>query len=138
MKIFKKFWVIGFIILFWFIFASPYFLFGKVPYSSTNQVNFFPPWSSYSNFAGPVKNNAMPDVVTQIYPWKKFTIDTYKQIQIPFWNPNNFSGTPHFANFQSAVLSPFNILFFVFPFVDAWSILILLQPLLAGFFMYLM
>ena len=138
MKFLKKFWPLLFIVLIWFIFSSPYFLLSKVPYSSTYQVNFFPPWASYEKFHGPVKNNAMPDITTQIYPWKKFTIDTLRIGQIPLWNPNNFSGTPHLANYQSAVLSPFNILFFVFPFIDAWSILILLQPLLAGIFMYLM
>lgn len=134
---FKRFWAVGFIFVIWFIFASPYFLQGKVPYSSTYQVNFFAPWSHYEKFWGPVKNNAMPDVHTQIYPWKKFTIDTFKNREIPLWNPYNFSGNPHLANFQSAVFSPFNILFFILPFVDAWSILILLQPLLAALFTYL-
>lgn len=136
-KLLKRFWPILFIFAIWFIFANPYFLKGKVPYSSTYQVNFFAPWSHYEKFWGPVKNNAMPDVHTQIYPWKKFTIDTFKNGQIPLWNPYNFSGNPHLANFQSAVLSPFNLLFFIFPFIDAWSILVLLQPLLAGLFMYL-
>jgi len=107
-----------------------------VPYASTYQVNFFAPWSHYEKNWGPVKNNAMPDIHTQIYPWKKFTIDTYKEGQIPLWNPYNFAGSPHLANFQSAVLSPFNLLFFILPFINAWSILILLQPLLAGLFTY--
>lgn len=130
-------WPLLFILLIWFAFASPYFLTGKVPYASTYQGNFFPPWSHYEKFWGPVKNNAMPDVHGQIYPWKKFTIDTFRKGELPLWNPYSFSGNPHLANFQSAVLSPFNLLFFVFPFIDAWSILILVQPLLAGLFMYL-
>ncbi len=132
-----RFWPVIFIFLIWFIFSSPYFLKNRVPFASTYQVNFFPPWSAYPQFAGPVKNNAMPDVITQIYPWKHFTIETYKQGHIPLWNPYSFSGTPHLANYQSAVLSSFNLLFFIMPFVDAWSILVLLQPLLAGIFMYL-
>lgn len=132
-----KFWPVIFIVGIWFVFASPYFIKGKVPYAATYQVNFFAPWSHYEKNWGPVKNNAMPDVHTQIYPWKKFTIDTWKSGQIPLWNPYNFAGTPHLANFQSAVLSPFNLPFFILPFVDAWSILILLQPLLAGLFTYL-
>lgn len=135
---FKISWPVFLIIIVWFVFASPYFLKGLVPYSSTYQVNFFPPWSHYEKFHGPVKNNAMPDVHTQIYPWKKLTIDTYKNGEIPLWNPYSFSGNPHLANFQTAVLSPFNMLFFIFSFIDAWSILILLQPLLAGVFMYLL
>jgi len=136
-RFYKRFWPILFILTLWFIFASPYFLQGKVPYSSTYQVNFFSPWSHYEKFWGPVKNNAMPDVHTQIYPWKKFSIDTFMMGQIPLWNPYSFSGNPHLANFQSAVLSPFNLLFFIFPFINAWSILILFQPLLAGIFTYL-
>ena len=80
----------------------------------------------------------MPDVINQIYPWKNFTIQTLKAGQIPLWNPYSFSGTLQLANYQSAVLSPFNLLFFILPFIDAWSILVLLQPLLAGIFMYLL
>jgi len=133
-----RFWPVLFIFFLWGIFSSPYFFQGKVPYASTYQVNFFTPWSSYEKFWGPVKNNAMPDVHGQIYPWKNFTIDTYKLGQIPLWNPYSFSGNPHLANYQSAVLSPFNLLFFIFPFIDAWSLLVLLQPLLAGIFMYML
>lgn len=130
-------WPIFFILGIWLLFSHPFFFSNKVPYPSENQVNFFHPWAEMKEFWGPVKNNAMPDVIDQMYPWKHFTIQTLKMGQIPFWNPNSFSGNPHLANYQSAVLSPFNILYFVFPFVDAWSIVILLQPLLAGIFMYL-
>ncbi len=79
----------------------------------------------------------MPDVITQIFPWKKLTIDTWKSGEVPLWNPYLFSGTPHAGNYQSAVFSPINILFFVFPFIDAWSLHVLLQPLCAGFCMFL-
>ncbi len=137
MKLLKRFWPVILIFAVWFIFASPYFLKNKVPFSSTYLVNFFSPWNAYSGFSSPVKNNAMPDVISQIYPWKTFTIESFKNLQIPLWNPYGFSGTPHLANYQSAVLSPFNLLFFILPFVDAWSILVILQPLLAGIFMYL-
>src|SRR3989338_9152684 len=104
MKFIKRFYGLIFLIIVWFVFSSPYFLQGKIPYSSTYQVNFFPPWSIYEKFQGPVKNNAMPDIATQIFPWKKLTIDTYKSGQLPMWNPYNFSGNPHLANNQSAVL----------------------------------
>jgi hypothetical protein len=84
----------------------------------------------------PVKNNAMPDVITQIYPWKKLTIDSWKSGSIPLWNPYSFSGTVQAANYQSAVFSPFNLIFFILPFLDAWSLQVLFQPLLAGIGMY--
>jgi hypothetical protein len=79
----------------------------------------------------------MPDVITQIYPWKKVTIDMWKNGIIPLWNPYSFAGTPQAANYQSAVFSPVNLLFLIFPFIDAWSFMILLQPVIAGVGMYL-
>ncbi len=138
MKILSRFWPILFIFGVWFIFASPYFLNSKAPYASTYQMNNFAPWDAYEKFWGPVKNGAMPDVITQIYPWKHLTIEAWKSKQIPLWNPYSFSGTPLLANYQSGVFSPFNLLFFILPFVDAWSIFVLLQPLMAGIFMYLL
>lgn len=137
-NLFLRFWPILLILGVWFIFASPYFLNNKAPYSSTYQMNNFAPWSAYEKFWGPVKNGAMPDIITQIYPWKHLVIEAWKSKQIPLWNPYSFAGTSLLANYQSGAFSPFNLLFFILPFVDAWSILVLLQPLMAGIFMYLL
>ncbi len=119
----------------WFLFSFPFFIRGFVPFPSTYLVTFFPPWSAA--YGMPVKNNAMPDLITQIYPWKKLTIDEWKQGRVPLWNPYSFSGTPHAGNYQTAVFSIINLLYFIFPFLTAWSLSILLQPLLAGIGMYL-
>jgi hypothetical protein len=132
---FQKFWPVLVIVSLWLIFSFPYFARGLVPFPSTYLATFFPPWSS--EYGMPVKNNAMPDVITQIYPWKKLTIDAWKLGQVPLWNPYSFSGTAHAGNYQSAVFSPFNLIFFILPFIDAWSLFILLQPLLAGLLMYM-
>lgn len=137
MKIVLKYWPVLIIIITWFIFSNPYLIKGKVPYPATFQDSFFSPWSDYKKFAVPVKNNALSDVVTEIYPWKHFTIEELKKGIIPWWNPYSFSGNPHVADFQTAVFSPFNLLFFILPFIDAWSLLVLFQPLLAGLFMLL-
>lgn len=133
-KTMKRFWPVTFILIVWFLFAAPFFLKGKIPFPSDYLVSFFPPWNS--EYGMPVKNNAMPDVITQIFPWKKLTIETWKSGYIPLWNPYSFSGTAHAANYQSAVFSPFNILFILFGETTGWSLLILFQPLLAGIFMY--
>lgn len=133
-KVFIKIWPLLCILGVWFIFSSPYFLKGLVPFSSKYLVTFFAPWNT--SYGMPVKNNAMPDVITQLYPWKQLAIESWKQGQVPRWNPYQFAGSPLLANVQSAVFSPFNLLFFLLPFIDAWSLLILLQPLLAGIFMY--
>ncbi len=144
-NLFLRFWPILLIFVVWFIFASPYFLKSKAPYSATYQMNNFAPWDAYEKFWGPVKNGAMPDVITQIYPWKHLVIQVWKSKQIPLWNPYSFAGTPLLANYQSGAFSPFNLLFFlpagrqgILPFVDAWSLFVLLQPLMAGIFMYLL
>lgn len=134
-KLFNTCWPIFVIFVVWFIFSSPYFLKGLAPFPSKYLVTFFPPWSYSYGMA--LKNNAMPDVISQLYPWKKVTIGTWKNGSVPLWNPYNFAGTSHLGNYQSAVFSPFNLLFFIFPEKDAWSLLILLQPLFAGLFMYI-
>lgn len=137
MKILLSKWPLALILFVWILFASPYLFKGKIPFPSTYLATNFGPWDQYSNYGGFVKNTAAPDVITQIYPWKKLVVDALKQGKIPLWNPYVFSGTPLLANYQSAVLSPVNLLFFAIPFIDAWSISILLQPLLAGMFTYL-
>lgn len=137
MNLLKKYWPVFIITAVWLIFSYPYFLLEKVPFPSGYLVNFFAPWNAVSDFAGPFKNGAMPDVITQIYPWKSLVINSLKQGVIPLWNPYSFSGTPLLANYQSAVFTPLNVLYFTLPFIDAWSLSVLFQPLLAGLFTYL-
>jgi len=134
-KLIVKFWPISVILLLVAIFAYPYWAKGLVPFPSSYLVTFFPPWQHY--FGMPVKNNAMPDVLSQMYPFRHLVINFWKSKQIPLWNPYNFSGNPLLANYQSAVFHPANFLFFILPEIDAWSLMILLQPLLAGLFTYL-
>ncbi len=135
MKFLKKYWSVGCLFLVWFVFCSPYFLKGLIPFPSTYLVSFFPPWNAY--YGMPIKNNAMPDLITQLFPWKKLTVESWKLGQIPLWNPYSFSGTIHAGNYQSAVFSPVNILFFILPFIHGWSFSVLLQPLIAGLSLFL-
>jgi len=137
MELLRKTKILFIIVIVWVLFASPYLFSGKTPYPSDYQASFFPPWAQYPELAGPVKNNAQPDIVGQIYPWRHFAIEELKAGQIPFWNPYSFAGTPHLANYQSAVLFPLNILFFLpIKFIDVWGFLVVAQPLFAGIFMY--
>lgn len=130
-----KNWAVILIVFAWLLFSYPYFFQRLVPFPSRYLVDFFPPWSY--EYGHPVKNGAMPDIITQIYPWKQLVIDSWRGGYVPRWNPYQFAGNPHLANVQSGALSPFNILFFILPFIDAWSVMILLQPLLAGIFTYM-
>src|SRR5690348_10073932 len=99
------------------------------PYRSLSVLGFTP--GSYPN-----KAQGM-DVITEMYPWRYFTIQELKHGRIPFWDPHNFSGNILMQNFQSSVFNPFNAFFFVSPFNNAWTLFILIQPILASFFFYL-
>lgn len=113
---------------------------GKLPVPSDALVGLYHPWRDlYSKDYPrgiPFKNFLITDPVRQQIPWRKIAVDQWKEGKIPLWNPYNFSGFPVLANIQAASLYPLNILFLVFPFIDAWVILIMLQPLMAGLFMY--
>ena len=134
-KFILKFWPILVIVFLVAIFAFPYWAKNRVPFPADYLVDAFPPWQYF--YALPVKNNAMPDVISQMFPFKHLVIDFFKRGDLPLWNPYNFSGNPLLANYQSAVFHPANFLFFIIPEADAWSLMILLQPLLAGLFTYL-
>lgn len=114
---------------------------GNVPFPGDLLVGNHEPYksNSYEGFGpGAVPHKAQgPDVITQLYPWKYFVIESYKEGTMPFWNPYQFSGNPQFADFQSGAFYPGNLLFLLTTFLTGWTIYILLTPLLAMFFVYL-
>src|SRR3989338_6976195 len=122
-------------VIIWIMFSYPFFFQGKVPAPLDFLVNFYAPWDSY--YDAPIKNSALSDVVSQIIPWKIFNAEELKNGRIPLWNPYNLAGTPHLGNWQSGVLYPTTLLFLIFSDPIAWSLHVLLQPLLAGIFMIL-
>lgn len=50
------------------------------------------------------------DFVEQYLPYRMFATRALKAFTFPFWNPYSFSGMPFFADLQTAVLYPFNLL----------------------------
>ena len=113
---------------------------GNLPIPSDTIVGLYYPYKDFyaKDYPRgiPFKNFLITDPIRQQYPWKNLTMEVEKKFELPLWNPYNFSGTPHLANFQSAVFSPFNLIFFLLPFSMSWSILIFLQPLLAASFLF--
>lgn len=101
----------------------------------------YAPYNSY-NFLGyapggyPNKGQDF-DVIRLLYPEKEFSIRLFKNFEFPLWNPYNFSGNPHLASLQSGSFYPLNIIFFIFPYLSAWTMFILLQPILTGIFSFL-
>lgn len=138
-KILGKFWPYLLIISIVLLFFVPIFK-GQIPFPGDLLINENPYRSeSYLGFnPGSYPNKAQgSDIITEIYPWRYFSIQQLKNGSIPFWNPYNFSGNPQIANFQTAVFYPLNIFYFLLSFNIAWTIIILLQHILAGIFMYL-
>lgn len=112
----------------------------KIPFPGDLLVGNYAPYRDNSYFGyqpGGVPHKAQgPDVVRQLFPWKHFAIESYREGQIPLWNPYNLSGNPLMANFQSGVFYPLNIVFLP-NFLTGWIFFIILIPILASFFTYL-
>lgn len=145
MKNWKKLFTDKLVLLVFFLitagFFYRFFLMGKIPIPADTILGMYHPWRDkvWDGLTSgvPFKNFLITDPVRQQYVWRKLAIDELKNGNLPIWNPYNFSGTPLLANFQSAVFYPLNILFFIFSFDLAWGLLVFLQPVLAGFFLYL-
>src|SRR3989344_857476 len=114
---------------------------GKIPFPGDLLMGEYAPYNSYS-FLGyapggfPNKGQNF-DVAELLYPAKHFSIESLRNLEIPLWNPYNFSGNPHLASLQSGSFYPLNMIFYIFPYVIAWTIFILLQPILTGIFSFL-
>lgn len=139
MNRFKRFWPFILIAALVIIFFLPVFK-GYIPFPGDLLVSTNPyKTQGYLGFApGGYPNKAQgPDVITEIYPWRYFSILQLKDLNIPFWNPYNFSGNPQMANFQTGIFYPFNLIYLILSFQNSWTVLIMLEPLLASVFMYL-
>ena len=77
------------------------------------------------------------DAFVYFYPLREYAARVLGQGGFPLWNPYTFMGAPFFANIQTAVLYPLNLLFLLLPAPYAFSASVVLHVLLAGFGMYL-
>ncbi len=82
-------------------------------------------------------NVMLTDPVLQMHPWLEFNKDELLDGDLPVWNPYNGAGTPHLANFVSAVLSPFSVPFYVMPWRAALLVSAGLKLFVLGLFTYL-
>src|SRR5258708_32732454 len=62
-------------------------LINQAPYKTESFLGYAP--GGYPNMAQGM------DVITEMYPWKYFSIQELKKGNIPFLNPHNFSGNLH-------------------------------------------
>jgi len=140
MKFLKKYWPFLFFAILTVVFLWEIFLRNYTPLPGDILLGQYFPWRDYiweGKSAFPLKNFELYDVVAQLYPWRHFAIESFKSGFFPLWNPYNLMGSPHLANLPVAAFYPLNLIFFLLPFVKAWTFYIFLQTLLAGCFMYL-
>lgn len=136
-----KRWPFLAILLVVFIFFWKVFLLGQAPIPGDFIVGAYFPWLDYKwgyQVGVPVKNPITSDVVSIVYPLRSYAVDRLKTGHLPLWNPFMFGGTPLLADFQVGVLSPTMIFYFLLPKIWAWTSQIMIQPILAAIFTYLL
>lgn len=120
------------------VYLWPALIAGKV--LSPNSVLFlFAPWQSTAP-AGfeHTWNPVLSDIPTAYYPWNFFARQMIHAGIFPAWNPNAYSGTPFYANAQTAILSPFNIPLWLLPLNYGIAFSSWLKLWLGGFGTYLL
>ncbi len=122
-------------------FFAPFFIHDKLPIPADTIIGLYHPFrdlyaKDYPNGI-PFKNFLITDPVRQQYPWRWVSVTAQKAFELPLWNPYAMAGIPLLANGQSAAFYPLNIILFLIPFQAGWSLLIIVQPILAGLFLYL-
>lgn len=79
-------------------------------------IKLTPPWSEMRPPGRPpvtryeVSNLNMHDVPMQIIPWQHQVRESWRNFDVPLWNPSAGSGYPLLANGQSTPLSPLRLL----------------------------
>lgn len=135
----KKIYIILFFLTLLGFFYKPVLFESRYPIPSDNLVYLFHPFRDYfadTNPRGiPYKNPLVVDPVTQQIPWKILGTTEIASSNLPLWNPYSMAGYPLLGNIQSSPLYPFNFLL-ALPFIQGWTIFIILQQLLAGLFFY--
>ncbi|NWG17856.1 MAG: hypothetical protein HXY41_14605, partial [Chloroflexi bacterium] len=72
----------------------------------------------------------------QFVPWRQLAFDTLRDGYLPLWNAYSGAGAPLFANYQSALLYPFNWPGFVLPLAWQMSVTAVLHLFIAGWGMW--
>jgi hypothetical protein len=139
--LFLKSWPFLTIFLVVFLFFWKVFLLGQVPIPGDFIVGTYYPWLDYKwgySVGVPVKNPVTSDVVSIIYPLRSYAMNLLREGHLPLWNPFMFNGSPLLADFQVGIFSPTMIFYLFLPNVWAWTVQVMLQPLMAAIFTYLL
>ncbi len=98
---------------------------------------FLFPFLLYADLLSGEKIRGYFDLLRYAYPDRFFGMGQMAAGVIPLWNPYLLCGLPYLANWQSALLYPLNLTFFVMPFAAAYNVFGLLHLGLAALGTYL-
>ena len=129
-----------FILALTFLVFWQFFLKGLYPFPGDFLLAWYEPWKTEHFLNGKILIPHKPvaeDVFRQIIPFRTLGLDIIKKIQLPLWNPYNGAGMPLLATINIGFLDPFNIIFLFLKYDLAWSIYIVIQYFLIGYFTYI-
>jgi hypothetical protein len=67
-------------------------------------------------------NPLLTDPVEKFYPWHLVVREALQRGELPFWNPYIYAGAPLFANAESAILYPINLVGYLLPLPQALTL----------------
>ncbi len=77
------------------------------------------------------------DMLNQFIPWREFALSCLSAGYLPLWNSYVFCGVPFWANIQTALLFPWNVLHLVLDVPEFFAFCIVIHHLIAAIGMYL-
>jgi hypothetical protein len=128
----------GLLALFVFAYLWPVLVGGKL-LAPTALAFSEPPWAAGApHGVERWMNGDLADPVLLYYPWDVLARRLLHAGTFPAWNPYTFAGTPFFANFQLAWLSPFSLPLWLLPLNFGLGLAAALKLWVAGFGTYLL
>ncbi|HET6448152.1 MAG TPA: hypothetical protein VFG31_03510 [Conexibacter sp.] len=128
----------GLVALFVFVYLAPALL-GRGVLAPTALLTISTPWRDLG-LSGVQRyvNLELGDVPISYYPWEILGRQLIHAGTFPAWNPHAFAGTPLFANFEIAWLSPFSLPLWLLPLDYGLGVAAALKLWMAGFGTYLL
>lgn len=118
---------------------SPVLLKGMVPIPADYMLAWYEPWKSANTVNGvPVipHKPVVDDAFRHLYPLRVIASEMLRQGSMPLWNPYNAAGTPLFAIMHPGYFTPFGIFFLIVTPAIAWTLYVMMQPVVLGFATY--
>lgn len=112
-------------LLFW-----QFFLKNLHPIPTNFMLAWYEPWKSEYFVDGTIllpHKAVAEDIFRQVYPFRILANDSWKDGQIPLWNPYSGAGQPLLATINIGYLDPLNLLYTFFSNENAWSLTVILQ-----------